>query len=61
MKAARKRNPSGVLRMRAAPRTVRRLRYRIADLLAQMPPGPVVLDADMREWERMAPIGREIV
>lgn len=36
-------------------------RYRLADLLAQMPPGRIELDEKMRAWENMTPVGREIL
>jgi len=36
-----------------------RPRYRLADLMEQMPPGPIKLDEELRAWERMVPVGRE--
>ena len=36
-----------------------RPRYRLAELLAQMPSGRMELDADLKAWENMAPVGRE--
>ena len=36
-------------------------RYRLADLLAQMPPGRIELDEEMRAWENMTPVGKEIL
>ena len=36
-----------------------RPRYRLADLLAQMPPGRIELDAELKAWENMRPVGRE--
>ena len=34
-------------------------RYRLSDLLAQMPPGRMELPPDLQAWENMAPVGRE--
>jgi len=42
-------------------KTTRKPRYRLADLLAQMPPGPLALDEEMRAWESASPIGKEIL
>lgn len=39
----------------------RKPRYRLSDLLAQMPPGRIELDEEMRAWENMPPVGREIL
>ncbi len=50
MKAAKKRK----LRKRSA-----RPRYTLAELLAQMPPGRIELDAELQAWENMRPVGRE--
>lgn len=36
-------------------------RYRLADLLAKMPPGPLVLDEEMRAWESAPRVGKEIL
>ena len=50
MKIAKKRK----LRKRSA-----RPRYTLAELLAQMPPGRIELDAEMKALESMRPVGRE--
>ena len=36
-----------------------RPRYRLPDLLAQMPPGRIELTDDLKAWESMRPVGRE--
>ena len=36
-----------------------RKRYRLADLLAQMPEGKISLSAELRAWEEMRPVGCE--
>lgn len=36
-----------------------RPRYRLADLLAQMPPGRIELTDEQKAWENMRPVGRE--
>ncbi len=36
-----------------------RPRYRLADLLAQMPEGRIELSAEQRAWDDMKPVGRE--
>ena len=38
--------------------TVRRPRYKLADLLAQLP-GRIEWTPELRAWEQMAPVGRE--
>lgn len=42
-------------------RLERKPRYRLSDLLAQMPPGRIELDEEMRAWENMPLAGREIL
>jgi hypothetical protein len=37
----------------------RRQRYRLADLLAQMPKGKIEWTPELREWDEMKPVGRE--
>jgi len=36
-------------------------RYRLSDLLAQVPPGRIELDEEMQAWENMPLVGREIL
>ena len=35
--------------------------YRLSELQAQMPPGPFELDEEMRAWDNMTPVGKEIL
>lgn len=37
----------------------RRKKYKLDDLLAEMPPGPIELSEEERQWEQMAPVGWE--
>lgn len=46
---------------RAKQVLVHKPHYRLADLLAQCAPGPIELSAEMRAWENMAPVGREVI
>ena len=58
MKAARKR----VLKAKRSKEGTRRpvrVRYRLDELLAQMPPGPLEWTPEMRAWDEMKPVGRE--
>lgn len=36
-----------------------RPRYRLSDLIAQMPAGPIELTEEMRAWESMSSVGKE--
>jgi hypothetical protein len=53
MKRAKQRKFSKAASRRPKPR------YRLADLLAQMPEGRIEWSPELRAWEQMAPVGRE--
>ena len=61
MRDAKKRDPAWIREKSDVNTVPRKPRYRLADLLAQMPPGPLVLDEEMRAWESAPPIGKEIL
>lgn len=53
MKLAKQRWHAKVARPKSRPR------YRLADLLAQMPEGKFEWTPELRVWEEMRPVGRE--
>ena len=61
MSAAKKRDHTWHREESDVNTVTRKPRYRLADLLAQMPPGPLALDEEMRAWESEPPIGKEIL
>ena len=48
-----------IAKMERGNRTFQGRRDELADLLAKIPPGPLVLDEEMRAWESVLPVGRE--
>ena len=48
-----------IAKMERGIRTFQGRCYELADLLAKIPSGPLVLDEEMRAWESVHPVGRE--
>ena len=59
MKVARKRVLQNKRSKEEGTKRPVRGRYRLDDLLAQMPPGPLAWTPEMRAWDEMKPVGRE--
>jgi hypothetical protein len=59
MKEARKRVLTTKQSKDEGTRRPVRGRYRLDELLAQMPPGPLEWTPEMRAWDEMKPVGRE--